>query len=225
MTEKSKTSGRGGRGCSSYDERQILRYLDKSMTYAEVKDFEAHAETCDQCLKGVYRCHVELEGRKDEEFAKRSITLHHAFAESKAANLLQIAVRSYGKLVEVLSTTGDLLMTPACVQVRGKTATNEKVEPIRVVENFSTPPISLQVTLERVSDERGMLLKISVYDRRREEFLPDIDVQVTGAEQMRTMTDADGEAAVRIEVPGPYSVQLNSGESRIGQISITAEMD
>ncbi|QXE85537.1 hypothetical protein KP003_14245 [Geomonas nitrogeniifigens] len=229
MTERKETSSGGMErrepGCSSYGEEDFVRYLGKAMTGPEAERFEAHADKCDECLRMLYRCQVERERQKDEEFARRSMTLHDRFGRAKTGNLLEIVARASGKLLELVSTTGELLRTPTFVPARGESAAEERAEPLRIMQEFGTPPISLQASLERCRKEGCLDLKISVYDREEEEFMPGIAIELAGPEILEEMTtDEDGEVSFRIERKGEYKVNLSSGARRIGEISLTVEM-
>lgn len=232
MTERKETSSGGGErrgpGCSSYGEQDFVRYLGRAMTGQEAERFEAHADKCDECLRMLYRCQVEGDRQKDEEFVRRSMALHDKLDRAKLRSFLEIVARASGRLLELVSTTGELLRAPTFVPARGDSASasEERAEPLRILQEFGAPPISLQASLGRCLEEGCLDLKISVYNREEEEFMPGIGIELAGPEILEKMTtDEDGEGSFRIERSGEYKVNLFSGACRIGEISITVEMD
>jgi hypothetical protein len=213
-----------GSGCSHYDEHDFTRYVSGAMTSLEVERLEANTEDCDECLKILYHCHVEKEKRKNEEFTKRTMTLLDKLDKAPTANLLELVIKATGKLLELVSTTGELLYAPMLVPARGGSTTEEKTVLIRILREFSTPPLSLQATVEYCHDEGYLCLKISLFDRVTEEFMPDIGIELTGAEiREKMMTDENGEVIFRIEKQGDYKVKFTSVGDLIGKISLILE--
>jgi len=222
--EKTKQSGMA---CSLYDERDFNRYVSGTMTGTEIERIEVHAEGCDACLRTLYRCQVAKEKEKEKEFVRRTLDLLDELDKTPVGNLLEILIKISGKLLEMVSTTGELLRTPTFVPTRGElvSASEERAEPLRIVQEFGTPPISLQATLGRCREEGCLDLKISVYNREEEEFMPGIGIELAGPEILEEMTtDEDGEVSFRIERNGEYKVNFSSGAGRIGEISLTVEM-
>lgn len=214
-----------GSGCSHYDEHDFTRYVSGAMTNLEVERLEAHAEDCDECLKILYRCHVEKEKRKNEAFTRRTMDLLENLDKAPVKNLLELVIKATGKLLELVSTTGELLHAPTLAPARGESTAEEKTEILRVLREFAEPPISLQASVERCQDEGCLDLKISLFDRVQEEFMPDIGIELTGEDiQERMMTDENGEVIFRIEKQGDYKVKLTSGGDQIGEISLKLEM-
>lgn len=159
--------------------------------------------------------------QENEALLKKTYDLLNRLDNPPADNLMQLIIKASGKVLELLSTTGEPLHVPALAIERGALATQEKTEPLRIIQEFAKPPVSLQLSVEMGKKEGDLHLKTSLYDWKKEEFMPGIEIAMAGAETLEKMiSDENGEALFRIGKPGDYRATLTAGAEKIGEISL-----
>jgi hypothetical protein len=196
------------------------------MPAEEVLPFEEHSWNCTACLHGIHHSFekmiVEKEQRENDTLLQKTFGLMDRLDRTPVNNMLDMVIRASGKLLELLSTTGELLQAPVLAPVRGETASIEQKDSLRIVQEFIDPPVSLQVSVEKDKEVGILSLKISLYDQNEEEFMPGIEIELTGGETSQIkISDENGEALFRIEKPGEYILTLTVCEEEIGEISLT----
>lgn len=224
--------------CTAYSTIDYVQFLDDLMATEEMKKFLEHCQLCLSCLKGLAQAHerfLQKQEQRENEFLYNLTlvlldTLETKQQETKQSqgsalvkNLFRIVIESSQGLLKLVSTTGELLTTPPRLAFRGENEKPAEILPIRVVKDFSEPPWSIQVTLER-NDAGEHSLIISLLDRNLDEFLQEVEVRLSGpGGQLSLVSDEQGEVVLPLSQRGDYLVQFFDAGVVLAQLTLRLE--
>lgn len=206
------------------------------MAAEEVKRFEAHVRGCISCLKAIAWVHAEhrraKERAENELLLRRTMSLVDELIPAAQARpalrshdlfdkVVHIALRVSRETLKVLRTTGELLSPPMTPAFRGKTGVvslREKSE-VKVLQEFTEPPLSAQISFEKGGGETGIHLRISLFNRESDEFLCGVEARLDGlGASDDTMSDENGEVHFTIRSAGNYVARLYLGGKPLIQL-------
>jgi hypothetical protein len=212
--------------CDRYSVKDYDLYVSKQMPEAEAERFEEHCWNCSACLQGISksqeRYDQQLEKVEDEYLFRKTLEFMDQLEGRNKENLMDIIVRTSKHILELISTTGELLSTPDLVPVRGGADFSEEGVTLRVIKELADPPFSLQASLRHSRTGTGIELTLSLFDRVSDEFCSDVAVALSGpATEFSQLTDENGTVTFALESPGDYIANLESNGEKVGSISIT----
>lgn len=160
--------------CGRYSPMDYQTYVDGRMPAPEEVSFEEHCVECPSCLENIYMYYQEKnllqESTENEQLLARTCNLLDDYEPSPTQNIFTLVFDVSKKALDLISTTGTLLAFPEPVQVRGE-STDQALQPtLRVVQEFSNPALSVQVSLMS-SDELNVTVLMSVFDQDGDCFL------------------------------------------------------
>lgn len=126
-------------------------------------------------------------------------------------NVFSIVLRMKGKLIELLGTSGQVLASPSLVTERGRPDLARDKGPLRIVQEFAKPPLSVQASIVKSGTEGGVFLNLSVFDKEADAFPEGIEMILAshGSKEKRR-TDSSGEATFSIEKHGEYDIIMTA---------------
>lgn len=212
--------------CSLYSAADHNRYTYGQMPAEDVLLFEEHSWNCNACLHGIHHSFEKMtadnEQKENDALLQRTFVILDRLDKSHVNNLLEMVIRASGKVIELLSTTGELLRETSYVPIRGETATSDMKESLRIVQEFNEPHISIQASVELDKEDGGLCIIISLYDQEKEVFMPGVGITLEGTgSPQETISDENGEALLRIGKPGEYRMAITSGAIEIGEVFLT----
>ena len=201
--------------CKCYSPIDYLRYVEGTMSPESIRSFEDHCRDCISCLKGV----AESQEKSENEFLfKKTMGL----LDKLEKNVISVVIEKTKDFLKVIKTTGEMLRTPAALPLRGESAVPKEEQAIRIIKEFSSPPVSIQVSFEKYKIDGEILLNISAFDRDCEEFIPDVEITLEGPNiKEEAICNEHGEATFVIKTPGKYRANLQADESHLATLNIT----
>ena len=198
--------------CLQYAHSDFKQYLNNLMSGEEKVAFEQHASHCDICLYGL----VQI-----KEIIENKILAEHALEFMKKyeqkpyyANAIKIATKWVGKMAWFVSLTGEaILQADLAEATRSKKLLNDssnritkQAKPQKILKRLEKLDISVEVKINTMEDGRSLILQLSFYDMKRNEFIRGLHVELAGGASMHAKTDGDGCADFVIYKAGEYDV-------------------
>lgn len=186
---KSKTMSSSER-CLSKE--AMLAYATESLNENQLKLVESHLEKCDNCLIKLIRLQRALSLPSETELDMTALMATERGVSYTGFDILEITLKAKGKLLELISHTGELLyITPQTVIVRGKKQKHE--DSIIIRKDFTDRDVSVEITINRELTEPGCNIKISIMRLSTEESVSETDVSLSGEEiHQHGKTDKEG---------------------------------
>jgi hypothetical protein len=197
-------------GCPVYSNADITNYLGNNMKDSGVKKFEEHAFDCNACLRSIY---LEKDKLENKTLFQKALQTMDRLDEEEEKNIITVVLKVTGKFVELIRTTGELLGQPILVpvHVRGEDESRKHAEPIRILREFMSPPLSIQGIAESGENPGEVKFTISVYDHESDKFVPGLDIILTGPKtKEKTNTDENGLAAFIVSAPNDYDIVIHT---------------
>ena len=208
--------------CERYSTVDYDRYTGGTMSLEAVRIFEDHCRDCPSCLKGLVQSHerfIREKARSENEllFQKTMDLL-----DRLERNVISIVIEQSKDILKLIKTTGQVLRTPMAPAFRGERGEAREEQTVRVIQEFPSPPVSVQASFETYKPGGEIGLRISVFNRRSEEFMPDVKITLEGPDVKESaISDENGEAAFFIKGPGEYQASLQAGKEHLGRLNVT----
>jgi len=212
--------------CDIYSLNDYDKYIQGVMPSDKARKIEIHCQDCSSCLKGILHSHEKLKMQKElsenEMLFQRTLSLLNRIDREQEENILDIIINASKEILEIISTTGDLLNVYGILPSRGKDDSAISPKIVQVKQRFDLPPISVQATFERIRQEKKIHLNISLYDEQTEEFMPGIEITLAGLEIHEKVTsDKNGEASFTIKELGDYQANFQNDKKRIARLKVS----
>ena len=141
---------------------------------------------------------------------------------SNAYKDIEIVIKASKELLELVATTGEPLNVLGILPSRGKEDSSVRPQKVQIKQQFDLPQISVQATFERSDQEKEIYLNISLFDEKNEEFIPGIEITITGQEaQDKVISDKNGDAIFKIKDHGDYQILFESGKDEIARLNVS----
>ena len=205
--------------CNQFGDSDYRSYIKGEKSLQDMDLFVKHCEECQSCLREIVNLHEarvkEQEQLEDELLLAKTVEFLD-FLDKKEngikENLLDIVIKAARNAVEIVSTTGELLQALQPVNAR---ATDDKVEsePLRIIKEFSTPPLSVQVSVVQGETAGSIGLTVSLYNLDADDFLSRKAVYISASGQTwESTSNASGEVYFNITQPDVYEVAIGDKE-------------
>ena len=220
--------------CQDYSVNEYKRFLSNLMTIEDMEKFVHHCQGCVACLKGISQAHEKFlqqqEQRENDVLLHKTLTLldeleakNHPVEFPKTVsikNFFSIALEASKGFLDLLVTTGELLTPTPDIALRGEDREPALIPSIRILQEFSEPPWSIQTTFERCETKKEFQLTISILNRKTEEVLKGIQVMLCGPKRQVGLTSDDhGQAVFTISRIGDYVVHFIDKGEILAQLS------
>jgi hypothetical protein len=204
-------------GCP-HDER-LASYLDGSLTEAERRELESHLAICTRCLEDLVAANRAGQDGLDETVPQRALEEAMALMPATSANpnFFELVVRLFRDSLDLVSTTGQVVLAAAPAEVRGKGKISnggilqvekqlEKfavtVEAERTEENLCQVVVNVRANAGSVAD--GIRLSLMSGGREAASYL------------------ARGGTAIFDRIgPGDYQLEVSESGHSVGSIRLT----
>lgn len=201
------------------DEEDLACFLDGRLSEDEQERIKAHILHCDTCTEAV-ALSLEIDppeaARLPEELLSRVKEL--GAAQSDAISVLEIILRLKEKVLEVINTTGDVLvgqeLVPAPV-LRSRAIRNFKDE-INILKNFQD--IRVEVKIEQRG--RGIFgLTVVIKDKLSQKVVKDLRVTlIRDGVELESYIGDSGKVIFEHVLLGKYTVEICAVDSRLASI-------
>jgi hypothetical protein len=201
--------------CLQYSNADLEQYLNGRITGQDKEAFEQHASHCDICLYGLVQMQETMENKKLTNHALEFMNTYKP--RPYFANTIQIAAQWEGKLAWLVGLPGEeMIQQDLAVATRSKkrasdskTSTKKQVKPKKILRQLEQFGISIEAEVGTANNGSNFTLQLSFYDLKQEEFIKELEVELTGAEPIEpihTKTDENGCVDFVIQKAGDYDI-------------------
>ncbi len=215
--------------CNIYTIDDYERFLNDEMAHEEEIELVNHCDSCVACQKGLLQCEKQIEAEEKkqcEEMLKKTFALLREPQDIISKNLVDIVLTVSRKIIDIVKTTGKVISSPQPVLLRGDVQRIEERRKLEIIQRFTNPPVSLQISfeiLEEKDKEQALIVTLSTFDEESEEFQNGVEVSLSGEDySARALTDSDGKALFVVRYPGVYDMSLRLPED--GEIAVRIEI-
>jgi len=210
--------------CDIFAEEDYNKILKETMSLNEFKQFKEHCQNCPACQKGIFQAYERFTLKEDQNenitLFKKTLDLLNRI-DKPGINVMDIVINSSKKILEVIETTSEVLSTPLLAPLRGKDDKQQEEQPIRIVQEFDHPLISVQASFKTDKAGQEIEMCVSLFDRKTEKFMADIEITLTGpGEKQKKSTDKNGKAIFFLQGPGDYEAVMVSGDDQIAKLNV-----
>jgi hypothetical protein len=204
--------------CRIYSENDYRRFLKHDMSDEENQRFSEHLDLCPFCSHALTQIHTELKLINDKRIFDKTIALMDRLDQF---NKIDIFIQIGKKIMDVIRTTGEILTIPQPIAVRGENRCSLSEDQKCIVQDFDTPPVSVQVCLAAKLDDQRMELTLSLYDKENEIFISNANcLFIVQSVEYDLATDTNGAVSLDLPLPGPYSIKIQKAGKPIADIDI-----
>ena len=208
--------------CECYSMVDYDQYIRGTMSVEAVRIFEAHCCDCPSCLKGIVQSQERFV-RKRKRFENEILFQKTMdLLDKLEKNVINVIIEKSRDILKLIKTTGEILRTPTAPVFRGEKGEAREEQSVRVIQEFASPPVSVQVSFETYKPGSEIGLTISIFNRLSEEFMPDVKIKLEGSNVKESaISDEHGETTFAIKAPGKYRAILLADESHLARLDIT----
>lgn len=210
--------------CECYCMVDYDQYIRGTMSVEAVRKFEAHCCDCPSCLKGIVQSQKRFV-RKRERFENEILFQKTMdILDKLEKNVINIIIEKSRDILKLIKTTGEILHTPTAPAFRGEKGEAREEQTVRVIQEFASPPVSVQASFETYEPGGEIGLKISVFNRHSEEFMPDVKIKLEGTDVKESaISNENGEAKFILKGPGKYRANLRTEEEQLARLNVTVK--
>jgi hypothetical protein len=223
--------------CRRYGDTDYQRVLDETMSIEELSEFASHSEHCHPCLLALAQRSWGTEARIRSEMAvelyrrtldlldqletgPRTMAPVESAHDSQPTSLFRITLEKVKDIWRVVETTGTMLAMPEPVAVRGKTSGQAR-SPLRLLQEFIAPPVSVQVNMEPESTAEQILIRVSLFDTESEQFMDGVKIMLAGSGiETESITDSNGEVWFELPSSGAYAANIVTGTPLVLELTL-----
>jgi len=211
--------------CDQYRFGDFLRYLNATMSQDELALFEEHSAQCRACRQGVQQEHArmlaELDVRQNDRFLQKAMQKLDDLAAAEPVNLMELIVGFiHGGLAVIRTTAEQLSEEPAYGTSRSKAAISSRQQ-LRIVQEFKSPPLSIQVTCDAEAEKEKVRLSLSVFDRQQDDFLRNYEAILISKEgEQRVASNPEGEIFFSVLPAASYDIGLVQDTEHLATVTI-----
>ncbi|MBV5340742.1 MAG: hypothetical protein J0665_14500 [Deltaproteobacteria bacterium] len=141
----------------------------------------------------------------------------------KKENVFKILLKFVEETISLISCSGAVIGHHQPLPLRGAAENNKQAaKPITIVNDFLTPPFSIEISFAPLIVLGETSIAISVYHNNLGIFLSGIKIVISGEQKYIIYTDHEGKTAFKLKGPAEYSVEIISSEGLIN-LEITIE--
>jgi len=200
------------------DEEDIACFLENKLSVQECEIIQAHLINCDRCAE-IVAVQLELNpGKMQEVPAQLMARVKDLVKPEQDIPALQIALRLKEKILEILNTTGDVLvgqeLVPAPV-LRSRKIKEFKDE-ITVLKDFK----DIRVEVKILSQQSGVFsLTVVVIEKTTQKIIKDLRVTLIRDDlELESYLSSSGRVTFEHILLGKYTVEISTIESRLACI-------
>lgn len=201
------------------DEEALVCFLEGRLSEKEKETIREHLLSCDTCTEAFA---LSLKGGLEETGVPPELftRVQNLLVTTQTPSILEISLRFREKLLELVNTTGDILMgqelVPAAV-LRSRSLKDFKDEVI-ILKDFQD--IRVQAKIEN-KDGKSFNLTITVKQKQTQKIIKDLRVSLfkDNLELESYLTDS-GSVIFEHVLLGKYKVEISAIENKLASILI-----
>lgn len=214
LSQQRQRTGRAG----CLDEEVLASYLSGLLTGDAKENLEAHLATCTMCLDDLVAVHKAVEDKGVERVPQRVIdrAMSLVSPSQRGEELLDLVVRVVKDTVELVRTSGQLILSPAPVGVRGRPKPSQ-TSILQVEKEMGRFKVTVEV--ERVETE---LCQVAVRVRQ-EGGRPADGIRlslVSGGREQASYLTRKGEVVFDPIPQGDYNLAISDSGTPVGTIRL-----
>jgi hypothetical protein len=204
-------------------EENLAVYLSGDLTDAQRNEIEEHLVSCSVCVDEIVAAHQAAQAGEAEPIPQHLLNRAMALVPSSRveSDILQLVVQLAKDSLDLISTSGEVLLPPAPAAIRGKETgrTSGIVQVSKQLEKFT-----ITVEVERTENEFSQV-SVSVIPTQR--TLADglrFSLMSGGREQASYLA-RQGAATFDRVPPGEYELALSDSGTPLGGVQLTIKED
>jgi len=199
------------------DEESLACFIDGKLSSQEKEVLTAHLMNCDSCAQNVaIQASLKLEDKEvPQELVERMKDL---VSYKDISSILEIALRLKEKTLEILNTTGDVLVGQELIAIpilRSRRIQDFKDEVI-IVKDFKD--IRVEIKIENKGD-RSFGLSVMAKERDTQKIIKDLRVTLLKDDlELESYLNDLGSVTFEHVLLGKYTVEISSLENKLASI-------
>jgi len=200
------------------DEEDIVCFLDNKLSKQEYEIIQAHLITCDRCAE-IVAVQLELNPSKIQEVPTQLMArVKDLVQPEQDIPALEIALRLKEKILEILNTTGDVLvgqeLMPAPVLRSRKI--KEFRDEITVLKDFK----DIRVEVKILSQQTDVFsLNVVVIEKSTQKIMKDLRVTLIRDDlELESYLSSSGKVIFEHVLLGKYTVEISTIASKLASI-------
>lgn len=215
-------TGKSAGSAEHPDEEALVCFIEgRIREKTELKAIELHISVCERCAD-IVAAHVKL-GFHAEEVEVPEVLLMKAkniLGSNAGVPVLEVFLRLKGRLLELINTTGDVLvgqeLVPAAI-LRSRSIKDFKGE-VRVLKDFGD--MRAEVKIEN-KDKELLSLRITVKEKGTNKEIKDLRITlVKGDRELESYHTDSGNVDFENIRPGEYKVEISDIENQLASIML-----
>lgn len=215
--------------CDTYSVNDYVNFLNDEMPPRSETEFLTHCDNCIACQKALKKYHNSLQLEEQKlygEMLRKTTHLLDELSKPAQKGFVDVALKISKNVIDVIETTANLLIPRPHIACRGKEEETLDRDVVELVQEFFTPPVSIQASFELEKQEKGnraLILSLSLYNTETEQFLENVEVSVSnGGFFERTLTGYDGSAILGLPGVGEYQIvcHISEGEDIVMRVKV-----
>ncbi len=200
------------------DEETLLCFLENRLSAEEAREVEEHLLACDRCAE-IMAVQMRLEPEETRDVPAELLTRVKNLVEKQSEGaLLEIFLKLKNKALEILSTTGDILvgqeLMPAPV-LRSRKISDFKDE-VTILKDF--PDIRVEAKIENKKGE-AFSLTVVVKEKATQKVMKDLRVTLLKEDiELESYLSDSGRVTFEHVLLGNYTVEISSIEHKLASI-------
>jgi len=200
------------------DEEALVCFIEGRLTKEENERIRAHLMSCDNCLEA-FALSLEVKSTEIKEVPDELLTrVKDLLATSDKPLVLEIVLRFKERLLEILNTTGDVLvgqeLVPAPV-LRSRSIKDFKDE-VTILKDFKD--IRVEAKIENIGGKVFNLM-IRVKQKQTQNIIKDLRVTLVKDDlELESYLTDSGSVTFEHVLLGKYEVQISTIDSKLASI-------
>lgn len=218
LVYKKWKSGQGKELEAHPDEEVFACLLEDRLLAAEAQEIISHILSCNRCAE-ILATQLKLEDKLDKDIPKELIDYaQNLLKQEEKMPLLEIALSLKEKAIELLNTTGDVLvgleLVPAPV-LRGRSIKDFKDE-VTILKDLKD--ISVEVKIENKAG-KAFNLTINAKEKNTRKLIKDVRVTLFKEDlELESYLSDSGSVTFEHVLLGNYRVEISTIEERLGSV-------
>lgn len=214
--------------CDKFSFDDYEKFIKGLLTDKKMAKFEEHCLTCPACQKGVFHCHQTYSKNIDEDenrfLFNKTVEFFDKIDQLSSKNIFNIIFNVTNDFIDIIKTTGEILSPLTYSTVRGQETNDFKAEPVKILNEIKSPPVSIQVSLYKEEYEKNIMMLISFYNRESDEFISEVEIIWNNNKKKgHLISDKNGEALLKIELPCDLVMNCETAKEQIAQLNVKVE--
>jgi hypothetical protein len=206
------------------DEQDCACFFEGKLSAEETVSFKEHLLHCDACAEAI-STQIRLNELKESEIPGEIIeNSKKMVADYLGVDLLEILLKFAGKAIEIINTTGDLLVGQELIPapVLRSRSINEFRDEVTILKDFTD--IRVEIKIEN-RNNNIFDVTISVKDKKTQIQIKDLRITlISKGLELESYSSETGKVIFEHIALGRYAIEITSSEEKLGTVIIDVKL-